>query len=71
MIALRQLGAIKDCVTNKNSAKISSNEGSNNYLQKDIQIQMTGVVVNQGQDFTITLTDQNMDFTEFQKSYIT
>jgi hypothetical protein len=32
---------------------------------------MTGAVVNQGTDFTITLTDQNMDFTEFQKSYIT
>jgi hypothetical protein len=29
------------------------------------------VVVNQGTDFTITLTGQNMDFTEFQKSYIT
>jgi hypothetical protein len=40
-------------------------------LQKDIPITMTGAVVNQGTDFSITLTDQNMDFNEFQKSYIT
>jgi hypothetical protein len=32
---------------------------------------MTGAVDNQGYDFTIILTDANMDFTEFQKSYIT
>jgi hypothetical protein len=70
-IAIGHLGAINDVLTGKNSPKISTNEGSNNYLQKDIQIQMTGPVVNKGQDFTITFTDQNMDFTEFQKSYIT
>jgi hypothetical protein len=32
---------------------------------------MTGAVANQRQDFTIVLTDLNMDFTKFQKSYIT
>jgi hypothetical protein len=32
---------------------------------------MTCAVVNQKTDFTITLTDQNIDFTEFKKSYIT
>jgi hypothetical protein len=71
LIALQQIGSINDCVISKNSAKVSTNEGSNTYLQKDLPIQMTGAVVNQGTDFTITLTDQNMDFTEFQKSYIT
>jgi hypothetical protein len=71
LIALQQIRSVNDCVISKNSAKVSTNEGSNTYLQKDIAIQMTGAVVNQGTDFTITLTDQNMDFTEFQKSYTT
>jgi hypothetical protein len=71
LIALEQIRSVNDCVISKNSAKVSTNEGTNTYLQKDIPIQMTGAVVNQGMDFTITLTDQNMDFTEFQKSYIT
>jgi hypothetical protein len=67
LIALQQIGSVSDCAISKNSAHISTNEGTNTYLQKDIPIGMTGAVVNQGTDFTITLTDQNMDFTEFQK----
>jgi hypothetical protein len=29
-ITFRQLGVINDCITGKNSVKISSNEGNNN-----------------------------------------
>jgi hypothetical protein len=71
LIALGQLGAINNCVTGKNSPKISTNEGNNNYMQKSLPIQITGAVNNQGQDFTIVLTDQNMDVTELRKPYIT
>jgi hypothetical protein len=40
LIALQQIGSINDCVISKNSAKVSTNEGSNTYLQKDIPIQI-------------------------------
>jgi hypothetical protein len=70
-IALGQSGVINDWVTGRNSPKISTSEGNNNYMQNSLPIQITGAVTNQKQDFTITLTDQNMDFREFKKSYIT
>jgi hypothetical protein len=70
MISLGELETINYWVIGKNSVNLNTNEGNNSYLHKDIPIKMTGAVLNQLTDFTITLTLQNMDFTELQKSYI-